>query len=119
MEITVKQIETFEVIPDMFKGEDTPPSFIFRTPNTVDMTNLTCNQITVHGLLFDCFVEFKNKPVIKDGNGKAVKYTNYKELMEIGNSEILTLIHTECIIAMTSKINEVREKGAKTVKKSK
>ena len=117
MEITVKQIEQFEVIPEIFKGEDNPPVFLFRTPNTIDITNFSFAGHSVHDLLFACATGFKNKPVIKDDKGNEVKYATYKELMEIGNSTVLTEIHADCAIAMTSKITEEKAKADETVKK--
>jgi len=117
MEITVKQIEQFEVIPEIFKGEDKPPVFLFRTPNTIDITNFTFAGHSVHDLLFACSTGFKNKPVLKDEKGKEIKYTTYKELMQIGNCDALTEIHADCAIAMTKKIKEEKDKATETEKK--
>lgn len=117
MEIKINQIEEFEVIPDEFKGEDNPPKFIFRTPNTVDYTNLMFLGKSIHELIFDCFLRFENKPILKDSKGKELKYTDYKELMQFGMSPILTAIHTNCAVAMSEKINEIKSKADKTVKK--
>lgn len=119
MEIKVNQVEEFEVIPEEFKGEDKPPKFIFRTPNTIDYTDVVFRGKSIHSLLFDCFLRFENKPILKDAKNKEIPYINYQGLMEIGASPVLAAIHTDCAIAMSNKIAELKEKASKTVKKSK
>lgn len=116
MEIKITQIEEFQVIPEEFKGEDAPPKFIFRTPNAIDYTNIVMGS-SIHELIFDCFLRFENKIILKDSKNKEIQYVTYKDFMEIGVSPTLTTIHQECVIAMSKKINELKEKAEKIAKK--
>lgn len=118
MELTITKVSTFEVIPERFKGEDIPPKFIFRTPNTVDVTNFLYNGMTIHELVFSCFERFENKITLKDEKGKEINYTTYKELIEMGLNPALTDIHTDCVLEMSKQVTNEREKAQTTEKKS-
>lgn len=119
MEISVKKIEQFEVIPSICKGEDKPPAFIFNTPSTSDLISLDNSVEGINQLMFKCFVAFKNKPVLKDENGKEVEFTNYKQFITCSTSSVIGEIHLECFNQMLDKINGIKDKATKTQKKSK
>lgn len=117
MEIKISQVEEFEVIPEEFKGEDNPPKFIFRTPTTIDYTNLAFLGKNINELLFDCFLRFEDKPILKDEKGKEIQYVAYRDFIQLGTSPMLTAIHNSCLNAMCKKIEEVKVKANKTAKK--
>jgi hypothetical protein len=119
MELTIKKSKEIKVIPECLAGEDNPPAFIFRKPNAADILSFSINGNNINELMYSCFVRFENKIIIKDENGMEKQYTSYKQLIEMGGSDILTEIHAECALAIHQAISKVEEKGAKTVKKSK
>jgi len=118
VELIVNSSETFEIIPEIFKNEDKPPKFIFRTPNTADNLVFMTND-DIGKVLYRCFVSFENKIEIKDEKGKVRDYQTYEQFINLGSSPELMQIHIECLNKMAEKITQVREKAAKTQKKSK
>ena len=118
MEINITKTENFEVIPELFRGEDKPPKFIFRTPNTVDTLNILSTN-DINKLLFDCFIGFENKIELKDDKGKLINYLSYEQFVSVGICTELMEIHLECVNAMADKVNSIKEKANKTAKKSK
>lgn len=118
MKIKINKSEEFVVIPSIFKEEENPPKFVFKTPTSEDiLTFLFTNN--VHELLYSCFKEFENKIELEDGNGKPIEYKNYKDFVNVGSSPEIIAIHTECVIEMTNRVNAMQEKAVKTEKKSK
>lgn len=119
MELTIKKQKEIKVIPECLAGEDNPPAFIFRELNAADRLIFTVNGNNINELLYSCFVRFENKIIIKDENDEEKPYATYKQLIEMGGSDILTDIHAECALAVHNTIAKTKEKADETVKKSK
>lgn len=118
MKIKVTRCEEFTVTPQIFKDEEKPPRFKFRTPNSSDMLKYLWTQ-DVNQILYSCFVDFENKIELEDENEKPIEYNTYKEFVEVCLGGDIALIHNECVIEMSKKLNELIKKAEKVEKKSK
>lgn len=115
MRIKVTKSEEFSVTPQIFKEEKEPPRFKFRTPNSSDLLKYLWTG-DVNQILYSCFVGFENKIELVDENEKEIEYNDYKEFVEIGLGGDIALIHNDCVIEMSKKIEGLLNK-AETVEK--
>ncbi len=117
MKIKVTKIEEFVVIPSIYKDEEKPPKFKFRTLNSSDMLKYYWANDT-NAILYDTFIGFENKIEIVDENDKPIEYETYKEFIELGLSGDIALIHSECVTEMAKRLENLTKVANATEKKS-
>ena len=109
--------EFIEVIPSIYKNEEKPPKFIFRSPNSQDCLNFMFGGNNIFEAVCNCFVGFENKIELYNGD-KEIKYNDYREFVNVGLSGDIALIHNECMNAIAKRLTSMMSEAQKTEKKS-
>lgn len=113
----IQNTENIEVIPQIYKDMENPPKFVFRSPNSQDMLNFMWGGNNIFEGICNCFLYFENK-IELEVNGKPYEYNTYKEFINIGLNGEIAVIHNDCIMAFTKRLNEMAAEAKKTEKKS-
>lgn len=108
--------EFIEVIPSIYKNEEKPPKFIFKSPNSQDCLNFMFGGNNIFEAVCNCFVGFENKIELYNGD-KEIKYNDYREFVNVGLSGDIALIHNECMNAIAKRFNSMMSEAQKTEKK--
>ena len=105
-----------EVIPSIYKDMDTPPKFIFRSPNSQDCLNFMYGGNNVFEAVCNCFIGFENKIELYNGD-KQINYNDYREFINAGVSGEIALIHNECMNAISKRLIDMVNEAKATEKK--